>query len=91
MKTSLRERWLINMSKSILSEEEVVLRLGLNFVHTPKTIPHMDHVTGVELTLKRAKLLLETSEEVRAKVCSVLKSAPKPEKNLAVSQLRGTT
>ena len=85
----LKDRWLMNLSNTVLSEEEEdVLRLGLNFVPTPKAVPHIDHIAGVEAALQRAKLPLETSEEVRAKVCSLLKTTPKPEKNLSVPQLK---
>ena len=83
----LKERWMVNLSKATFTDdEEDILRLGLNFVPTPKKVPIMDHIAGVEAALQRAKLPPDTSEEIKAKVCCLFRSTPKPNSNLSTSQ-----
>ena len=53
----------------------MVLRLGLNFTPAPISVPHIDHIAGVEVALKE-------------KVCALLKDVPRPEMKLSVAQLR---
>lgn len=49
-----------NLSKVKLTEEEEdVLRLGLNFVPTPKKVPYFDYIVGIDTALRKAKTLLK--------------------------------
>ena len=72
-----------------------MLRLVLNFVPTPKAVPYLDHIAGVEAALTKAKLPRETSQEIKTKVSSLFRNTPKPDSNVtttqqkAISQLGG--
>ena len=79
----------MNLSKVKLTEEEEdVLRLGLNFVPTPRKVPYFDYIAGIETALHRAKLPQDTAEEVKAKVCCLFQNTPKPKPNLSTPQLK---
>ena len=80
---------MVNLSKvKLIEEEEDVLRLGLNFVPTPRKVSYMDRIAGIEMALHRAKLPQDTAEEIRAKVCSLFRNTPKPKQNLSTSQFK---
>ena len=66
-------------------EEEEVLKLGLNFAPTPKRVPTIDILAGIESSVRRAKLPNEASEELRARVCSFLKNSAVKDNNLKPS------
>ena len=53
---------LVNLSGTVMkADEEDVLRLGLNFIPTPRKVPYTYHVTGVEAALGRARFPPETT------------------------------
>ena len=52
---------------------------------TPKTIQYVDHIAGVETALTEAKFPLETSEEIKAKVCNLFRNT---ESNMTKPQRR---
>ena len=66
-------------SKSLSNDEEEVLRLGLNFAPAPKNLPYTDFIAGVETAAKRAKLKQDEAEEMKSRVCSVLRNSQQPE------------
>ena len=77
--------WVVNLTKrSLTQDQESVLRLGLNFTPTPQKLPLVDTMAGVELGAK--KLEMDEADELRRKVCGVLKKAKLPRDNLTVSQ-----
>ena len=86
-------RWGVWSKTSIEALSSAVYHLSsspaaapLNFVPTPKKVPIMDHIAGVEAALQRTKLPQDTSEEIRAKVCCLFRNTPKPKPNLSTSQ-----
>ncbi len=55
-----KNSWVINKSSTaLLPEEKEVLELGLNFAPTPKRVPVIDILAGVEVATRRAKLQVE--------------------------------
>ena len=66
----------------------LVSQTRTQLVPTPRAVPYIDHIAGVEAALQRAKLPPETSEVLRSKVCNLFQNIPKSEKNLPVSQPR---
>ncbi len=55
-----KNNWVINKSSTaLLPEEKEVLELGLNFAPTPKRVPVIDILAGVEIATRRAKLQVE--------------------------------
>ena len=82
-----RDRWLVNLSNTQLTqEEEDLLKLGLNFAPSPEGSPHVHFVAGVDAATHKAKLPRELSEEITAWVCMALQQAPEPQRNLSLSQ-----
>ena len=68
-------KWVINKSSTkLLPDEEEVLKLGLNFAPTPRTVPVVDLLAGVEVATHNAKLQAEEAEELRARICCVVKN-----------------
>ncbi len=79
--------WVINKSSiALLPEEKEVLGLGLNFAPTPKRVPVIDILAGVEVATRRARLQVEVSEELRARICSVIKNTKVSQNNMKPSQ-----
>ncbi len=62
------------------------MELGLNFAPTPKRVPVIDILAGVEVATRRAKLQVEVSEELRARICSVIKNTKVSQNNMKPSQ-----
>ena len=57
-----------------MPDEEEVLKLGLNFAPTLRTVPVVDLLAGVEVATRNAKLQAEEAEELRARICCVVKN-----------------
>ena len=57
-----------------------LLRKGLNYAVTPRSIPIEDMLTGVEKAVQ--PLPVESAEEVRQETIRIIKSASKPKNNL---------
>ena len=87
----MKAHWLVNLSNTQLTKDgEDVLRLGPEFAPTLKTNPYMDFVAGIEEALFHAKLPQEHAEEIKGKVCSLFRKAPRPNKNFSRAQLKAT-
>ena len=78
-------KWVQNLSSYNLTEaEEKVLERGMNFAPTPKRIPKMDIVAGVEAALlSQRKLTPEKAEQARATVTNLLANAQPPRQNVS--------
>ena len=68
------------MSSQELSNTEEVLRRGLNFAPAPRRIPYVDMIAGVETVAK--KLDNSAANDLRGRVCSILKKAKLPAPNM---------
>ena len=74
----------MNLStRELSSTEEEILRRGLNFAPAPQRIPYVDMVAGVESAARK----LESAEanDLRGRVCSILKKAKLPPPNMTRS------
>ena len=69
---------------SITEPQESVLRLGLNFVPAPTKLPLMDTVAAVEEGARQ--LADEDAEDLRGRVCGILRRAKPPKDNLTSKQ-----
>lgn len=58
-----------------------MLNLGSNYVPTPKRLPLLDTVAGIEAGAY--KLNEEDAHELRGKICGIMKRAKVPENNLS--------
>jgi hypothetical protein len=51
--TTLKKKWVINISRRKLNDDEIsLLRKGLNYVSTPKSIPKKEILASVEQGIK---------------------------------------
>ena len=73
------------MERSTLTSQsqEEVLKLGLNFVTAPRKIPILDTIAAVEEGAR--KLRVEEANDLRGRVCGILRSAKKPSDNVSKS------
>ena len=79
------KKWVVNLTEHKLTrDQEDVLKLGLNFVPAPKKLPMLDIVTGIELGAR--KLGSDEAEELRGRVCGILRKAELPKDNLTREQ-----
>ena len=75
------DRWVINRTNRTLTEpEKEVLRLGLNFVPSPSKIPVRDFAAAVETAT--STLGDEIADDLRMRICGILKKARMPSPNL---------
>ena len=89
-----KDRLVINLSKRQLSHQELtVLRNGLNFASTPKTIPTAHIVADIEKGIK--ELPDKTKSSIRASVANILRHRKPPatkdmsdQQNLAMKRLK---
>ena len=68
------------MSSQELSNTEEVPCRGLNFAPAPRRIPYMAMIAGVETAAK--KLDNNAANDLRGRVCSILKKAKPPAPNI---------
>ena len=78
------ERWVVNLKDRSLSKpQEDVLRLGLNFAPAPTKLPLVGTIAAVE---EGARQLGEDAEDLRGRVCGILRHAKPPKDNLTKEQ-----
>ena len=78
---SLRDRWVMNLSKIPLMEaQENLLTHGPNFAITPRSPPIGEYIAAVEQTCQI--LTQGEAEELRAEVKAVLKKCQPPRNNI---------
>ena len=76
---------MINLTNRPLSKpEEDVLRLGLNFTPAPTKLPLVDTIAAVEEGARQ--LNEEDAEDLRGRVCGILRRAKPPKDNLSKEQ-----
>ena len=85
-----RDRLVINLTKTKLSEEQRVLELGLNIASTPKEIPKMDIVARTEEVARRIKDE-NVAQTLRERIKIHLEEAKPPTQNLTPSERRAIT
>ncbi|XP_046387273.1 uncharacterized protein LOC124156657 [Ischnura elegans] len=84
------ERVIVNLTEEELDKDlTAALSKGLNFVPTPKRIPYMDIIGGVEGAIR--KLPQEEAEEIRNEVSAALKRAVIPKSNVSIAEKRALT
>ena len=68
---NIKKRWVINTSKRTLSKAEItVLRKGMNYAITPRTIPLKEIIASVEQGIKN--LTNDDKNSVRELVCNAV-------------------
>ena len=76
---------MINLTNRPLSKpQEDVLRLGLNFTPAPTKLPLVDMIAAVEEGARQ--LNEEDAEDLRGRVCGILRRAKPPKDNLSKEQ-----
>ncbi|XP_071944743.1 uncharacterized protein [Antedon mediterranea] len=77
----LREKWVVNLSSKLVSEDEIsALQRGLNYAASPRSMPIDDLIVAAE---KAADLVpLEEQDTVRSKIVAIVKSTTLPPSNL---------
>ena len=81
------DRWVVNLTDRSLSEpQKEVLRLGLNFAPAPTKLPLVDTIAAVEEGAQQLKE--EDAEDLRGRVCGILRHAKPPKDNLTKEQRR---
>ena len=74
-----RSKWVKNLSDRSLSEAEVtLLSKGLNYTVTPRDTRVVDIVTVTESVVKQANIPATEAEELRGRVCNILRNAKQP-------------
>ena len=88
------ERWVVNLTdRTLTPAQEDVLKLGLNFAPAPSKLPFTDTMAAVESGAR--KLTPEDADDLRGRVCGILRRAKVPRSNLtkeqrtALKELRG--
>ena len=88
-KDHIKKNWLVNISKEKLTtEEEDFLKLGLNFAPTPRNIPYIEFVAGIESAMYKAKISKDMSKELTSRICLAINKSQKPECNMLTSQCK---
>ena len=78
-------RWVVNLSKRALtSSQEEVLKKGLNFAPVPTSFPLQDIIAGTEEAAR--KLPEDDAQDLRMRVCGILRSSKLPKDNITKSQ-----
>ena len=85
--TSLRpegaSKWVFNRTERVLtSAQEEVLALGLNFTPAPSKVPLRDFASAIESGAR--KLDEASADDLRGRVCGILRNAKLPKSNLAI-------
>ena len=81
------DRWVVNLTDCSLSpSQEEVLKLGLNFAPAPTKFPLVDTMAAVEEGAR--KLTDSDAEDLRGRVCGILRRAKLPKDNLTKEQRR---
>lgn len=82
---NITDKWIVNVAGIVLTEHETsVLRKGLNFVPTPKSIPTAEFITAVEDVCRSSDIPEEVANRLRFDVTKVLRTAkPPPGTNLS--------
>ena len=79
------ERWVVNLTdRSVSKPQEDVLKLGLNFAPTPTKLPVVDTTAAVEEGARQ--LSEEDAEDLRGRVCGILRHAKPLKDNLTKEQ-----
>ena len=79
------DRWVVNLTNRTLTPaQEQVLKLGLNFAPAPSKLPLTDTMAAVESGVRR--LSLEDADDLRGRVCGILRRAKVPRNNLTREQ-----
>ena len=79
------DRWVVNRTdRSLTPAQDEVLRLGLNFAPAPTKLPLVDTVAAVEEGAR--KLRQEDADDLRGRVCGILRRAKLPKDNLTRNQ-----
>ena len=88
------DKWVINLADQRLTKQQQgVLKLGLNYTPAPAKLPVMDIMVAVEEGARQ--LDDEDAEDLRGRVCGILRHVRKPKDNLtkgqreALKELRG--
>ena len=82
-KETMRSKWVVNLSDHELSRVEwSVLEKGLNFSPSPKTIPSLDIIAAMELTIGGMKDTVK-AELTRAKIGGIIRRAERPSPNVS--------
>ena len=83
----IKSKWVVNLSdKTLTSDEENVLKHGLNFAVSPKEIPVDDYIIAIETACRAIGPVSKEAETLRAHCVRVLKNAPRPKPNLKKSE-----
>ena len=85
---------MVNLTdRTLTPAQEDVLKLGLNFAPAPSKLPLTDTMAAVESGAR--KLTPEDADDLRGRVCGILRRAKVPRSNLtkeqrtALKELRG--
>lgn len=79
------DRWVVNLTdRSLTPAQKEVLELGLNFAPAPTKLPLVDTVAAVEEGARRLKD--EDADDLRGRVCGILRRAKPPRDNLTREQ-----
>ena len=79
------DRWLVNRTSVTLTKpQNDVLRLGLNFALAPNRVPVKDFIAAVETAT--TKLDEDAADDLRMRVCGVIRKARPPAPNLSRQQ-----
>ena len=79
------ERWVINLTdRTLTPAQEDVLKLGLNFAPAPSKLPLTDTMATVESGAR--KLTPEDADDLRGRVCEILRHAKVQRSNLTKEQ-----
>ena len=79
------DRWLVNHTLvTVTKPQNNVLRLGLNFALAPNRIPVKDFIRAVEMA--STKLDGDAVDDLRIRVCGVIRKARPPAPNLSRQQ-----
>ena len=86
-RNQIQERWVVNKSsKTLDTKTSDVLRKGLNFAVTPKSLPTEEIITSTEMACKNLDRL--TAASLRSEVARVVKRTPPPKPNVTREELQ---
>ena len=73
----IKKRWVVNASDRDLEANEIsLLRKGMNFAITPRSVPVKEILTAVEQGI--SNLPRDAKDEVRGDICNIIKNAKAP-------------
>ena len=82
---NITKRWVVNISDVKLEPEaESLLRKGLNYAITPKSLPVDEYITATEIACKQIKP--ETADILRNDVVKAIKRFKNPKPNLTIKE-----